>query len=59
MVLQRCLNLKSDLAYSGEDAIMKCKNRAQRNLASYKLIIMDINMPPGMNGVEATQKIKK
>lgn len=42
-----------DVAFSGEEAILKCrKNR-------YDLILMDINLGPGINGLETTREIQK
>lgn len=42
-----------DVATSGEDAIRFCKNR------DFSVILMDINLGPGMNGIDAANEIKK
>jgi CheY-like chemotaxis protein len=37
---------------------MKCQHRVSKNQESYRLIVMDINMP-GLDGVETTGEIRK
>lgn len=52
-------NLNWDKAFSGDQAISMIKSKmTQKCWKSYKLIIMDFYMPPGINGAEATEKIK-
>jgi len=46
-------NGKFEIADCGLDAIAMVKAK------SYDLILMDINMPPGMDGFEATREIRK
>lgn len=49
-----------DKWFSGKDAITKVKSKLNNECCkSYKLIIIDFYMPPGMNGSEATTEIKK
>jgi PleD family two-component response regulator len=57
MVLLNTYKLKADEAVSGEEAIMKCTKRMQKNQDQYSLILMDINMPI-MNGIETTKKLR-
>ncbi|MFD2177505.1 PAS domain-containing hybrid sensor histidine kinase/response regulator [Veronia pacifica] len=45
-------NLKADIVNNGAEAITAVKN------ADYDIILMDISMP-GVNGIEATQNIRK
>lgn len=47
------LNGQFDVADSGEQAIQLVKNN------KYDVVLMDINMPPGMNGFEAAMKIRE
>ena len=58
MIFQSKYKITADQAVSGEEALMKCKQRMQRNQESYRLIVMDINMP-GMDGVMTTTKIRE
>lgn len=51
MHLQECC--ESDLVSNGLSAIEKSRTN------EYDLILMDINLGPGMDGVEATQEIRK
>lgn len=45
-------------AYQGEEAIRMVKEAAE-NGSPYALVFMDVRMPPGMDGIEAIQKIWK
>lgn len=45
-----------DHAYQGEEAIRKVKEAAELG-NPYALVFMDVRMPPGMDGIEAIQKI--
>ena len=45
-----------DDAYQGEEAIEKV-DKAAREGFPYSIIYMDVRMPPGMDGVQATEKI--
>jgi signal transduction histidine kinase/CheY-like chemotaxis protein len=47
------LEIKVDTAYDGITAIEKAQT------ANYDLILMDINMPPGMDGFETAKKIRE
>ena len=58
MLLKSKYQIDTDQAVSGEEAIMMCQQRSAKNHESYKMIIMDINMP-GMDGVVATSKIRE
>lgn len=58
MIFQTKYKLMADQAVSGEEALMKCKQRVQRNIDAYRFIVMDINMP-GMDGVVTTSKIRE
>ena len=46
-------NGEFEIADSGQEAIVMVQNNG------YDLILMDINMPPGMDGFEATREIRK
>lgn len=45
-----------DHAYQGKEAISKVA-KAHENGTPYSLVFMDVRMPPGMDGIEAIQKI--
>lgn len=45
-----------DDAYQGEEAVQKII-QAEASGRQYALVFMDVRMPPGMNGIEAIQKI--
>jgi CheY-like chemotaxis protein len=51
--------INTDVAVSGENALLKCQQRISQGLDAYKFIVMDINMPGGMDGVQTTSKIRK
>ena len=58
-VLKRKFNITIDKAFSGEEAIKKVeKKKSQPCWKTYSLILMDYYMPPGINGAEASVKIK-
>jgi signal transduction histidine kinase/CheY-like chemotaxis protein len=60
LMLNKKFGLDADKAFSGEEAIAKVKLRLMGNWCKrYSLILMDYYMPPGMNGAEASVKIKK
>lgn len=48
-----------DKALSGEEAIMLCQKRMADGKDIYRLIIMDIQMPPGIDGQVAMERIHK
>jgi PleD family two-component response regulator len=50
------LRYQIDSAYQGEEAIEKVKNSLVKK-QPYALIFMDVRMPPGMNGIDAIEKI--
>ena len=51
-------NIESDFAFNGKEAITKVQKKSVDPICkSYKLIIMDINMPI-MDGITATKKLK-
>jgi len=53
----RSVDLVADEARNGIEALEKVKAKAQKDCCgSYKLIVMDVNMPL-MDGVEATKRI--
>ena len=58
MIFKSKYQIETDQAVSGEEAIMKCQQRTAKNQETYKMIVMDINMP-GMDGVVATSKIRE
>lgn len=51
------LNARLDFACQGHEAVEKFSARAQTN-HPYDFVFMDVRMPPGMDGIEATRKIK-
>lgn len=50
------IKYKIDHAYQGEEAIRMVAEAAE-NKTPYALVFMDVRMPPGMDGIEAIQKI--
>lgn len=52
-------HLTCDSATSGQHSIDKVKKRASLNKPMYRLILMDINMPPGIDGSETCKRIRK
>lgn len=50
--------LRIDSAYQGQQAIDMVQ-QALQDKDPYQLIFMDVRMPPGMDGIEATQQIWK
>lgn len=50
------IQYRIDHAYQGEEAIRMVKDAAETD-DPYSLIFMDVRMPPGMDGIEAIQKI--
>ena len=60
LMIKKKFNLQIDKAFSGEEAIEKVKQKLNNKCwGSYKLILMDYYMPPGINGGEASKKIKE
>lgn len=47
-----------DHAYQGEEAV-ELVNQAMASQQAYDLIIMDVRMPPGIDGIEAIRRISK
>lgn len=58
MYCQKVCNIKVDTAISGEEAIMMVQQRITNKQPTYRLIVMDINMP-GLDGVQTTANIRK
>jgi CheY-like chemotaxis protein len=58
MYCKKICKIDVETAISGEEAILLCENRIRHNQEMYRLIVMDINMPPGIDGVETTAKIR-
>ena len=52
-------NLRCDSATSGQQAIDKVRKRVNHGKELYKLILMDINMPPGIDGSETCKRLRK
>jgi len=50
------IHYQIDDAYQGEEAILMVK-KAEASGLQYAVIFMDIRMPPGINGIEAIEKI--
>lgn len=52
-------HLKCDSATSGQLSIDKVRKRVAHGKELYKLILMDINMPPGIDGSETCKRLRK
>jgi CheY-like chemotaxis protein len=52
-ILLNNLGINSETAESGEKAIQLCNEK------NFDIVFMDIQMPPGIDGLEATKKIKE
>jgi CheY-like chemotaxis protein len=52
-------NLVCESATSGLGAIEKVHKRIQHGKEPYKLILMDINMPPGIDGSETCRRLRR
>ncbi len=50
------IEYKIDDAYQGEEAVVMVQKAASKN-RQYALIFMDLRMPPGINGIEAIERI--
>jgi CheY-like chemotaxis protein len=60
LMMKNKFHITVDKAFSGDEAIAKVKQKLMSPWwKSYKLILMDYYMPPGMNGAEASLKIKQ
>ncbi|CAK87890.1 unnamed protein product (macronuclear) [Paramecium tetraurelia] len=55
-LLIKNLGFESEMAYDGQDAINRVKNRQKMQLLQYKLILMDIEMP-GLNGYQTSVQL--
>ena len=53
MLIETLGNYKCDTAVNGQEAIDKALKKNKKNGSTYKLIIMDLNMPV-MDGRQAT-----
>jgi CheY-like chemotaxis protein len=51
-------SFKLDQCYQGEVGVLKVRE-AEKVKDPYSFVIMDITMPPGMDGVETIQEIQK
>lgn len=59
-MLKKKFGVTPDKAFSGDESITKVKQKLMSPCCkSYSLILMDYYMPPGMNGSEASLKIKQ
>lgn len=56
MAHEHSLNYVINHAYQGEEAV-KMVEEANKNESPFALVYMDVRMPPGMDGIEATKKI--
>jgi CheY-like chemotaxis protein len=52
-------NLVCESATSGLGSIEKVHKRIQHGKEPYKLILMDINMPPGIDGSETCRRLRR
>ncbi|MDJ0839870.1 MAG: response regulator [Acidobacteriota bacterium] len=50
------INYELDSAFQGEEALQQIEKAHNEN-KPYSVIFMDINMPPGLDGVQTTKKI--
>ena len=60
-ILKQIFNLESDIAYNGEEAIDRIKEKQlnyHNEKQNFKIIFMDLNMPV-MNGIQTTNKLKE
>lgn len=53
-----CFGGTVDVSSSGEEAISKMLNAPASGDAAYSMVLMDIYMPPGIDGLEATQRFR-
>jgi CheY-like chemotaxis protein len=58
MIESSCPTIKCDSVSSGEMAILQVGKRFIEGKEPYRLIFMDINMPPGIDGCEACSRIR-
>ena len=60
LMLKKKFNIVPDKAFSGNESIIKVKQKIMSPCCkAYSLILMDYYMPPGINGAEASLKIKQ
>ena len=59
MMIENNFGLKCDCATSGLQSMEKLKKHIQRGKPMYKLIIMDINMPGGIDGCETVKRMRR
>jgi CheY-like chemotaxis protein len=52
------VSFKLDHCYQGEVAFLKVRDSHRCN-CPYSLVLMDIRMPPGIDGIETIEKIQK